>query len=254
MPCSRRGSSMPTGSCRRQGDDRRRRAGSIVAGVARADGRDSRRLPIPARKSNSAASRSCWADARCRISPPTCTPTPSPGPSTGWIFARPAPPMSPQRHRHAAGPVRQFPRRARRRIVRSGYAGRRGCRAAARSAFRSQKPLQLRGKVSVGRGPRRHRRHEGRDRRRRRRGPGCASPRHRPDGGSRIDAELKADRLDLDAATAFVRVAGGPAGRVAGRGGSSRSISATPVSAGQELHPFIGQARLRPERRSRSIS
>ena len=44
------------------------------------------------RKSNSAPSRSCWADVRCRISPPICMPTPNPGPSTGWIFARRARP------------------------------------------------------------------------------------------------------------------------------------------------------------------
>ncbi len=43
-----------------------------------------------------------------------------------------------------------------------------------------------------------------------------------------FDAELKAERLDLDAATAFVAFAGGTAGRMAGRRRSSRSISAAP--------------------------
>ena len=54
-----------------------------------------------------------------------------------------------QRHRHAAGPVRQFQWRARRRIVRSRYAG--GVAAGPRSelTYRSQKPLRLSGDVSV---------------------------------------------------------------------------------------------------------
>ena len=37
-------------------------------------------------------------------------------------------------------------------------------------------------------------------------------------GGSRVDAELKAERLDLDAATAFVRSHGRAASRMAGPG------------------------------------
>ena len=40
----------------------------------------------------------------------------------------------------------------------------------------------------------------------------------RPDRGSRVDAELKAERLDLDAATAVARSLAGPQGRMAGRG------------------------------------
>jgi hypothetical protein len=42
------------------------------------------------RRSNSLPSRSCWADARCRISLPSCMATTHPGVCEDWSFARPA--------------------------------------------------------------------------------------------------------------------------------------------------------------------
>lgn len=57
------------------------------------------------------------------------------------------------------------------------------------------------------------------------------------DKGSRIDAELKAERLDLDAATAFVRSVAGPQGEWPDAGQLALDIGRA-VSAGQELRPF----------------
>ena len=55
-----------------------RRAGSRVAGVAGADvGRSA--AADRRRRSNSPPSRSCWADVRCRTSPPSCMATANPG-------------------------------------------------------------------------------------------------------------------------------------------------------------------------------
>jgi large subunit ribosomal protein L24 len=57
------------------------------------------------------------------------------------------------------------------------------------------------------------------------------------DKGSRIDAELKAERLDLDAATAFARSVAGPQGEWPDAGQLALDIGRA-VSAGQELRPF----------------
>ncbi|MDN3275338.1 AsmA-like C-terminal region-containing protein [Frankia sp. RB7] len=55
--------------------------------------------------------------------------------------------------------------------------------------------------------------------------------------GSRIDAELKADRLDLDAATSFVRALAGPQGEWPEEAKLSLDIGRA-ISAGQELQGF----------------
>ena len=55
--------------------------------------------------------------------------------------------------------------------------------------------------------------------------------------GSRLEAELKADRLDLDAATAFARSLAGPQGEWPDEAQLALDIGRA-VSAGQELRPF----------------
>jgi uncharacterized protein involved in outer membrane biogenesis len=59
-------------------------------------------------------------------------------------------------------------------------------------------------------------------------------------GGSRFDAELKADRLDLDAATAFARSLAGPQGEWPDEALVSLDIGHA-ISAGQDLHPFTAK-------------
>jgi uncharacterized protein involved in outer membrane biogenesis len=59
--------------------------------------------------------------------------------------------------------------------------------------------------------------------------------------GSRVDAQLKAERLDIDAATAFVRSLAGPQGDWPDEGALSLDIGSA-ISAGQELRPL--QAKL----------
>jgi len=58
--------------------------------------------------------------------------------------------------------------------------------------------------------------------------------------GSRIDAELKADRLDLDAAASFVRALAGPQGEWPEEVKLSLDIGRA-ISAGQELRPFAAK-------------
>jgi uncharacterized protein involved in outer membrane biogenesis len=60
------------------------------------------------------------------------------------------------------------------------------------------------------------------------------------DGGARVDAELKAERLDLDAAAAFVRSLLGPQAEWPEQVQLSLDIDRA-VSAGQELHPFTAK-------------
>lgn len=59
-------------------------------------------------------------------------------------------------------------------------------------------------------------------------------------GGSRVDAAFKADRLDLDAATAFARSVAGPSGDWPDEGTVALDIGRA-VSAGQELRPFAAK-------------
>lgn len=58
--------------------------------------------------------------------------------------------------------------------------------------------------------------------------------------GSRIDAEIKADRLDLDAAASFVRALAGPQGEWPEEAKLSIDIGRA-ISAGQELRPFTAR-------------
>jgi uncharacterized protein involved in outer membrane biogenesis len=59
-------------------------------------------------------------------------------------------------------------------------------------------------------------------------------------GGSRLDAELKAERLDLDAATAFARALAGPQTEWPDEAKLSLDIGRA-ISAGQELRPFVAK-------------
>ena len=104
------------------------------------------------------------------------------------------------------------------------------------AAYRSQKPLRLRGDVTVSPG-----------------GfaldalkadidggavEGRVAVSHRDAGkGSKVDAQLKAERLDIDAATAFVRALAGPQGEWPDEGLLALDIGRA-ISAGQELRPL----------------
>ncbi|MCA1499975.1 MULTISPECIES: AsmA-like C-terminal region-containing protein [unclassified Bradyrhizobium] len=63
--------------------------------------------------------------------------------------------------------------------------------------------------------------------------------------GSRIDADLRADRLDLDAATSFVRALAGPQGEWPEEAKLSLDIGRA-ISAGQELRPFAARLAYSP--------
>jgi hypothetical protein len=65
-------------------------------------------------------------------------------------------------------------------------------------------------------------------------------------GGSRIEAELKAERLDLDAATAFARALAGPRADWPEEGHLALDIGRA-TSAGQELHPLIAKLGYTPK-------
>ncbi|HEU4805713.1 MAG TPA: AsmA family protein, partial [Nitrobacter sp.] len=58
--------------------------------------------------------------------------------------------------------------------------------------------------------------------------------------GARVDAELRADRLDLDAAAGLVRVITGPQGGWPDEGQLSLNVDHA-MSAGQELRPFVAK-------------
>jgi hypothetical protein len=104
-------------------------------------------------------------------------------------------------------------------------------------AARSQKPFRLRGDVAVGPGG------FAIDAMKAEIDGGALEGRvavsHRDaDNGSRVDAELKADRLDLDAATAFVRSLAGPQAEWPDQVSLSLDIGRA-ISAGQELRPLV---------------
>ncbi|MGY3038395.1 uncharacterized protein involved in outer membrane biogenesis [Bradyrhizobium sp. USDA 4354] len=63
--------------------------------------------------------------------------------------------------------------------------------------------------------------------------------------GSRIDAELRADRLDLDAAASFVRALAGPQGEWPEEAKLSLDIGRA-ISASQELRPFAARLAYSP--------
>lgn len=106
-------------------------------------------------------------------------------------------------------------------------------------SYRSQKPLRLSGDVSVGAD------HIAIEAMKAELDGGAVEGRvafSNPPagGGSRLEAELKAERLDLDAATAFVRSLAGPQGEWPDQAQLSLDIGRA-LSAGQELHPFMAK-------------
>jgi large subunit ribosomal protein L24 len=106
-------------------------------------------------------------------------------------------------------------------------------------SFRSQKPLHLHGDVSVAAD------RVAIDAMKAEIDGGAVSGRvafaaPSASGGSRFDAELKADRLDLDAATAFVRSMAGPQGEWPEKAQLSFDIGRA-ISAGQELGPLLAK-------------
>jgi uncharacterized protein involved in outer membrane biogenesis len=106
-------------------------------------------------------------------------------------------------------------------------------------AFHSQKPLHLHGDVSIAAD------RVALDAMRAEIDGGAVSGRvafatPSAKGGSRFDAELKAERLDLDAATAFARSLAGPQGEWPDEALVSLDIGHA-ISAGQDLHPFTAK-------------
>jgi large subunit ribosomal protein L24 len=106
-------------------------------------------------------------------------------------------------------------------------------------AYRSQKPLRLRGNVSVA---------ENRvaiEAMKAELDGGAVEGRvalstKQAGGGSRLEAELKGERLDLDAAGAFARSLAGPQGEWPEQALVSLDIGRA-TSAGQELRPFMAR-------------
>ena len=112
-------------------------------------------------------------------------------------------------------------------------------------AWRSQKPLRLSGNVSMAAGGVAIEAMkaeidggavEGR----------VALANRQDGGGSRLDAELKGERLDLDAAAAFARSLAGPQGEWPEEAMVSLDIGRA-VSAGQELRPFTARIGYSPK-------
>ncbi|WOH67740.1 AsmA-like C-terminal region-containing protein [Bradyrhizobium sp. BWA-3-5] len=112
------------------------------------------------------------------------------------------------------------------------------------TAYRSQRPLRLRGDITVA--PEGFAIEtmkadidggtvEGQ----------VAVTRRQADRGLRVDAELKSERLDLDAATAFVRTLAGPQGEWPDEGKLSLDVGRA-VSAGQELSPLLAKVAYSP--------
>ena len=107
------------------------------------------------------------------------------------------------------------------------------------ASYRSQKPLRLSGNVNVGAD------HIAIEAMKAELDGGAVEGRvafSNPPagGGSRLEAELKAERLDLDAATAFVRSLAGPQGEWPDQAQLSLDIGRA-LSAGQELRPFMAK-------------
>jgi AsmA-like C-terminal region/AsmA family len=104
--------------------------------------------------------------------------------------------------------------------------------------YRSQKPLRLRGDVSVAAN------RVAIDAMNAEIDGGAVDGRvavsNQTGGGSRVDAELKAERLDLDAATAFARSLAGPQAEWPDQAQLSLDIGRA-TSAGQELRPFTAK-------------
>ena len=116
------------------------------------------------------------------------------------------------------------------------------------TAYRSQKPLRLRGDVTVA--------PEGFaiDAMKADIDGGTVEGRvvvsyRQADHGSRVEAELKAERLDLDAATAFARSLAGPQGEWPDEGKLSLDVGRA-TSAGQELSPLLARLAYSPAKLS----
>jgi hypothetical protein len=105
-------------------------------------------------------------------------------------------------------------------------------------AYHSQKPLHLRGVVSVTAN------RVALDALRADIDGGAVEGRvalaDRPAGGSRLDAELRAEHLDLDAATSFARALAGPQSEWPDEAQLALDIGRA-TSAGQDLHPFAAK-------------
>ena len=106
-------------------------------------------------------------------------------------------------------------------------------------AYRSQKPLRLRGDISVASD------HVAIEAMQAEIDGGAVAGRvalsNRPaGGGSRLEAELKAERLDLDAAGAFARSLAGPQAEWPDEAQLSLDIGRA-TSAGQELRPLVAR-------------
>jgi uncharacterized protein involved in outer membrane biogenesis len=106
-------------------------------------------------------------------------------------------------------------------------------------AYRSQKPLRLRGDVSIAangfslgnmKAELDGSAVEGR----------IAVSHRQPNSGARVEADLKAERLDLDTATALVRSLAGPQGEWPEEAQLSLDVGRA-VSAGQELRPLVAK-------------
>ena len=67
--------------------------------------------------------------------------------------------------------------------------------------------------------------------------------------GSRVEADLKAERLDLDAATAFLKSLAGPQGDWPDEGKLSLDVGRA-ISSGQELSPLLAKLAYSPEKLS----
>jgi large subunit ribosomal protein L24 len=107
------------------------------------------------------------------------------------------------------------------------------------NAYRSQKPLRLRGDVTVAPGG------FAIDAMKAEIDGGAVEGRvavsHRQaNSGAKVEAELKAERLDLDAATAFVRSLAGPQADWPDEAQLSLDIGRA-ISAGQELRPLVAK-------------
>ncbi|MET0675899.1 MAG: AsmA-like C-terminal region-containing protein [Bradyrhizobium sp.] len=114
------------------------------------------------------------------------------------------------------------------------------------TAYRSQKPLRLRGDISVAsdsfgieamKADIEGGSVEGK----------VAVARLQADRGLRVDADLKAERLDLDAATAFARSLLGPQGEWPEEAKLSLDVGRA-ISAGQELSPLVAKVAYSPAR------
>ncbi len=67
-----------------------------------------------------------------------------------------------------------------------------------------------------------------------------------PNGGARVEADLKAERLDLDAATALLRSLAGPQGEWPEEAQLSLDVGRA-ISAGQELRPLMAKLGYSPK-------